>query len=54
VLARRLIRIGLMTAHPVEVEARTDGPRQYGGIAINLVIPGAATDWCAASCAVSM
>jgi hypothetical protein len=43
-----------MTAHPVEVEALSEGPMKQGGIIIKLVIPGATTDWCAASNAVSM
>jgi hypothetical protein len=43
-----------MTAHPVEAEARSESPPQRGVITINLVIPGAATGWCAASCAVIM
>jgi hypothetical protein len=44
----------VMTAHPVEVEARSESRRQQGGITIKLVIPGATTGWCAASYAVSM
>jgi hypothetical protein len=43
-----------MTAHPVEAEARGESPPQQGGITIKLVIPGAVTGWCAASCAVIM
>jgi hypothetical protein len=43
-----------MTAHPVEVEVLSEGPKQQGGITIKLVIPGATTGWCAASNAVSM
>jgi hypothetical protein len=43
-----------MTAHPIEVEAHRESPPQQGGITINLVIPGAAIGWCAASCAVIM
>jgi hypothetical protein len=43
-----------MTAHPVEVEARSESPRERGAITIKLVIPGATTGWCAASYAVSM
>jgi hypothetical protein len=44
----------MMTAHPVEVEAPSESPPQQGGITIKIVIPGAATGWRAASCAVSM
>jgi hypothetical protein len=44
----------VMTAHPVQVAARGQRPPQEGGITIKLVIPGATTGWCAASCAVSM
>jgi hypothetical protein len=43
----------MMTAHPVKVEARSEGPMQQGRITIKLVIPGATTGWCAASYAVS-
>ena len=38
----------------VEVEARSESPKQQGGITIKLVTPGAATGWCATSCTVSM
>jgi hypothetical protein len=39
--------------HPAEVETRSKGPTQPGGVTIKLVIPRTVTGGCGASCAVS-